>query len=151
VADVTLTRTVYTPTGTLGVIHDETQAYCLTLEDPWNQNKKNISCIPTGLYRVVPHSGTRFKNVWKLLDVPGRADILIHAGNTQANTEGCILLGTSFVPDGAHIAWSQIAIDAMRGYWKAKFNNEFTLLIRDFQSQSAGQKLVHTKPNGPTP
>lgn len=144
-ADLILTRAVYTPTGTLGMIHDDKQAYCVTLEDPWNQNQKNISCIPIGVYEVVPHSGARFKNVWRLLNVPGRAGILIHAGNTQANTEGCILLGTSFVPDGAHIAGSQIALDAMRVYLKAKFNNHFKLEIRDFQTSSGGPRPEYRK------
>jgi hypothetical protein len=29
-----------------------------------------------------------------LINVPGRASIMIHIGNTQADTEGCLMLGT---------------------------------------------------------
>lgn len=66
---------------------------CLTCEDPWNDNKNNISCIPEGIYECRPHSGTRYKNVWWVENVPGRSAILIHQGNTTKNTEGCILVG----------------------------------------------------------
>lgn len=150
-ADLTLTRVLYATTGTLGVLHDDNQAFCVTLEDPWNNNKRNISCIPTGLYNCVPHSGPSFQNVWRLLEVPGRSDILIHAGNTEADTRGCILLGTSFVPDGAHIAGSKIALNAMRQYINVQFAGKFSLMIRDFQSQSGGPQFAHTKAPEPHP
>lgn len=66
-----------------------------TLEEPWKENQRNISCIPTGVYRCTPHNGTRFKDVWRLESVPGRSAILIHAGNTTKDIEGCILVGMS--------------------------------------------------------
>jgi hypothetical protein len=40
-----------------------------------------------------PHNGPRFKDVWRLESVPGRSAILIHAGNTTQDIEGCILVG----------------------------------------------------------
>lgn len=64
-----------------------------TLELPWKDNRPNISCIPTGVYRGGPHNGARFKDVFALQDVPGRAAILIHAGNRTADIQGCILPG----------------------------------------------------------
>lgn len=64
-----------------------------TLELPWRNNRPNVSCIPTGVYRGGPHNGSKYKNVFGLRDVPGRSGILIHAGNRTADIEGCILPG----------------------------------------------------------
>lgn len=71
---------------------------CYTLEDAWRDNRQMVSCIPTGLYEVVPHgwekdSKPRFKRSYRLLDVPNRSAILIHTGNTDKDTHGCILVG----------------------------------------------------------
>lgn len=86
--------------GTQGVVSDLLgNNVCRTLELPWRNNERRISRIEAGTYEVVPHSGTRFKNALKLLDVPGRSHILIHAGNWAGDTSlgfksdslGCIL------------------------------------------------------------
>jgi hypothetical protein len=45
-----------------------------------------------------------------LVDVPGRSDIEIHWGNTEANTRGCILLGDS-IPGANFIGDSRQAFD----------------------------------------
>ena len=66
-----------------------------TLEEPWKDNQRNISCIPPGVYRCTPHNGRKFKGVWRLEGVPNRTAILIHAGNTTRDIEGCILVGLS--------------------------------------------------------
>ena len=69
---------------------------CFTLELPWRQNMRSISCIPAGLYeyktRLSPSKGTM---VLELIDVPNRTFIQIHAGNYTSQIEGCILLGDS--------------------------------------------------------
>jgi hypothetical protein len=107
-------RVLSNANGTLGVLYSQHSALCVTLEDPWRDNQRNISCIPTGTYTVVPHSGTRYKNVWRLEDVPNRSAILIHQGNTTKDTEGCILVGTSFVPDEMAINESRKALQNLR-------------------------------------
>lgn len=142
--ELILTRVTYAKDGTLGVLHDADNAYCVTLEDPWNNNQRGISCIPTGRYKVTPHSGTRFKNVWILHEVPNRTAILIHAGNTQADTQGCILVGTSFVPDETKITGSKVALDNLR----LMLPKEFYITIRDFQSRS-GPSPSYNKPQAP--
>lgn len=54
-----------------------------------------LTAIPAGRYRVISRQSTRFKRKLPcLLDVPGFTDILIHAGNTEHDTQGCVLLGT---------------------------------------------------------
>ena len=66
---------------------------CFTLELPWKDNQRNISCIPAGtyeyIYRISPSNG----EVLQLLSVKDRTFIQIHAGNFTRHTEGCILVG----------------------------------------------------------
>lgn len=69
---------------------------CVTMELPWKNNGKNISCIPVGIYTVVKHTSPKFGSCLKVLDVPGRSEILFHAGNYNKDTHGCILPGKQF-------------------------------------------------------
>ncbi len=91
---LTLQRISSEENCTIGVIYTaDSQPLCFSLEEPWKDNKVGISCIPTGKYLCVPHDGTRFKDVWRLENVPNRTAILIHGGNTTDDIEGCILVG----------------------------------------------------------
>lgn len=87
--------------GTFGVLVVDNYPFCVTLELPWLNNEPKISCIPAGDYRVDLTYSTRFKQyMYRLEDVPKRSGILIHAGNdgggSDADTEGCILLGMGY-------------------------------------------------------
>jgi len=70
---------------------------CKTLELPYLMNIQNISCIPVGLYTVVPRYSEKYKNHYHVIDVDRRDSILIHVGNYKTQTEGCILIGKDFV------------------------------------------------------
>jgi len=94
--ELTLRRVTYHNICVQGVIIHHNRAVMLTLEDAWKGNEPMVSCIPAGLYRCVPHSTAKFPNTWRLEDVPGRSAILFHAGNTDEDTHGCILLGRRF-------------------------------------------------------
>ena len=73
---------------------------CDTLEPTWRDYKHGaqkimgISAIPEGRYAVVITWSPRMKQ-WLplLLGVPMFSGIRIHAGNTAADTAGCILVG----------------------------------------------------------
>lgn len=69
---------------------------CKTLEPPWVNNQRSISCIPPGSYTVHPHNSSKFRNCFWIKNVPGRSEILIHPGNFHSETNGCILVGKEF-------------------------------------------------------
>ena len=78
----------------------EDQYFCDTLEPTCRDYEhgaykvKGRSAIPEGRYAVVISFSPKFKQ-WLpiLLGVPKFDGIRIHAGNTAADTEGCILIG----------------------------------------------------------
>ena len=66
---------------------------CWTLELPNLNNQKRVSCIPKGTYEVVKRSSTKYKAHFHVLNVPNRSYILIHNGNYNYHTKGCLLVG----------------------------------------------------------
>jgi len=82
--------------GTFGVLTFNGVPFCVTLEPADNDNRNNISSIPSGMYECERHSGTRYKNTWEVMDVIGRTKILIHGGNIDTHTKGCILLAEHY-------------------------------------------------------
>lgn len=55
---------------------------------------KGQTAIPTGTYRLRVSESPKFKReLIEVVDVPGFSGIRIHRGNTNADTEGCILPG----------------------------------------------------------
>lgn len=82
---------------------------CCTLELPWLENEKNISCIPAGNYHIRQRYSYRFRDHWHVENVPDRSMILIHSGNYTRDTHGCVLVGRVFtdmdqdgIPDVTH-------------------------------------------------
>jgi hypothetical protein len=70
-----------------------------TLELPWQDNQRRISCIPPGEYMVWKMTPTlkRPYEYFHVQDVPGRDAILFHPGNYTRSILGCVLPGESFV------------------------------------------------------
>lgn len=111
--NITLRRISFSKDApTYGVMILQDIPLCVTVERPWLDNQKNASCIPPGVYKCSPHNGAQFKDVWKLENVPGRSAILIHAGNTSSDVQGCIAVGQAFYNGG--ISNSRMTMDMLR-------------------------------------
>lgn len=87
---------------TLGKLYVNGVYECETLEDAdrrlEDDGEKIYGCtaIPRGTYDLIINWSNRFKKQMPLLlSVPGFAGIRIHPGNVAADTEGCILVGSS--------------------------------------------------------
>jgi hypothetical protein len=66
-----------------------------TLEPLWADNKKNISCIPEGIFNAAVYPSQKYGLTYSV-SVPERSGVLFHAGNTERDTQGCILVGDYF-------------------------------------------------------
>lgn len=94
---LTLER-VYLSDRTLGSIYRNGELICKTLELPWKDNRRAVSCIPEGVYRVIkqPPKPDRAYPYFRLPRVEGRSGILIHRGTNPLHSKGCILVGGRF-------------------------------------------------------
>ena len=110
-------RNIYTQDTTIGVLTIDTNPFtCYTLEDRVRLTKvATQTAIPAGRYRVIITMSLRFKKLMPLLlNVPGFDGIRIHKGNTDQDTDGCLLLGsmTDIKDLSLSVALSSVAFDS---------------------------------------
>lgn len=105
--EITVKRRYRASDYTIGTMYIDGVRFCDTLEDTDRDYNRNGSlddpgegkvmhrtAIPYGTYRVTLRRSPRFgRDLPYLHDVPGFEGILIHRGNTPADTSGCILVG----------------------------------------------------------
>lgn len=105
-----LIRKDFTERSTCGDLLIDDKYFCHTLEDTYRETKiPGETCIPYGTYEVITNWSNRFKRVMPLLlNVPGFEGVRIHAGNTDKDTEGCILLG--YTPGIDYVGSSRAAM-----------------------------------------
>lgn len=103
---LTLKRIALRPTYTIGKLYIDDIYFCDTIEDTVRDLNKNgkfdngekkvhsKTAIPYGIYQIKWTYSPRFKKYTpQLMNVPSFEGIRIHAGNTSADTEGCLILG----------------------------------------------------------
>ena len=85
-----LTRT-YFPEGTNGKLQCEGKLICFTIELPWKNNEKRVSCIPEGKYLIRKRFSQKFQWHLEIEGVENRSLILFHpANNALKELNGCI-------------------------------------------------------------
>jgi len=58
------------------------------------------TCIPRGIYEIIVDFSPKYnKEMPHILDVPGFDGIRIHAGNSDVDSLGCILVGSTVQKD----------------------------------------------------
>lgn len=95
---------------TIGKMYINGDYFCDTLEDRVRDINKNgkfdngevkiagETAIPYGRYQVIVNVSPKFKReLPRLLNVPNFEGILIHRGNTDKDSAGCILVGENKV------------------------------------------------------
>jgi hypothetical protein len=88
--ELILTRT-YFPEGTQGILEWNGKLICYTIELPWLNNQRRVSCVPEGEYILQKRYSKKFGWHLHLKNVPGRSLILIHpANNAKKELLGCI-------------------------------------------------------------
>lgn len=114
---ISLVRYKDTGKSTFGKLFIDGQFQCVTLEDEYRENKVHSETrIPCGTYAIDTRYSPKFSplyghNMLWIKDVPGFDFILIHKGNTEADTAGCVLVGSGVYKDG--IINSKIAYDIL--------------------------------------
>ena len=92
-----LIRDTFTKNSVIGELFINGERICDTLENPYLDNQRNISCIPEGEYpvrlRLARESASRDYLHLLVQDVPNRDWVLVHRGNFPSQTKGCVLVG----------------------------------------------------------
>ena len=104
-----------------------------TIENPWINNKRNISCIPIGRYRCVVYQSPKFGLTFHILNVPGRGEteaIIFHIGNLDDDTRGCIIIGNEF----GELNSEPAVLNSRKGFkrfMETMIDDEFELTVRN--------------------
>ena len=98
-----LARKWFTEKSTIGILYVNDKFFCYTLEDvvrPSGEKIKGQTAIPWGTYKISLTYSKKFDKILPLLaDVPNFTGVRIHSGNTDKDTEGCILVGSTHSND----------------------------------------------------
>lgn len=87
----TLVRRRYHTQGINGDLYIADKLACFTIELPWQENRRNLSCIPPGRYLLTKRYSAQFGQHFLVNEVANRTLILIHpANNALLELRGCI-------------------------------------------------------------
>ena len=129
--ELKLKRVADNEDATFGVLINGNIPFAVTLEPAWEDNKKGISCIPSGPYSCKRVKSPKFGDTFEILDVEGRTHILFHKGNSERNTQGCVLIAEEF----GRLNGKAAVLASGRGFTEfmsiLKEVDEFELIIED--------------------
>lgn len=120
---------------------------CFIIEDEYREHKiLKETRIPADIYKIKVRTWGGFharytrkfpnfhQGMLELVDVPTFKDILIHVGNYESNTEGCLLVNAGVRVDPGNIT-GQSSTHAYQRFYKkvidAALNSDLTIEIFD--------------------
>jgi len=124
-----LTRT-YFPDGTNGKLECEGKLICKTIELPWKNNERRVSCIPEGKYILEKRYSLKYKWHIHVTGVQNRSLILFHpANNAMKELNGCIAPVTKISGPGLGLSSRKAFRKLKDQVYKALERKETVLLI----------------------
>lgn len=105
--------------ATIGSVYVDGRFECFSLEDQFNAVKvAGETRIPAGTYRLKLRTFGRLHDKYRekfvehrgmveLESVPGFTDVLLHIGNTERDSSGCLLVGDGAMASGELTASTQ--------------------------------------------
>jgi len=114
----------YLPNCTISELFFNDSFVCHTIEQPWRSNEPFQSCVPPGIYKLLPISTPNHKDSFILLnhnlgvglnegDAP-RYACLIHVANFPHEVQGCIGPGIELHPNTWGVSRSKDAMLKLR-------------------------------------
>ena len=120
---------------------------CFVIEDEYREHKvPKETRIPPGRYNIIVRAWGGFNNRYQrkfphihqgmleLEDVPGFTDILIHVGNFEHNTDGCLLINAGVRATPNNIV-GQVSVEAYKRFYRkvidAAFSKDLAIEIFD--------------------
>mgnify|MGYP000908342658 FL=1 len=136
---VLIERFAYTPFGTFGrLIYNDARFF--TVERPWADNAKSVSCIPEGVYKMEKYNSPNFGNTYAVVGNTvslfedaryQRSGILFHVANTMDDLKGCIGLGKSL--GWVNNKWAVVSSDkAMKEFFSLNIPHNTSLIIKQY-------------------
>jgi len=120
---IEITRKHFLPTCTVGELVIDGEFLGLTIEDTVRQiagepvaawKIPGVTAIPVGTYPVQITMSNRFKKPLPLLiGVEGFEGVRIHTGNTSKDTEGCIIVGSTWDGTSDFVGGSRVAFEKL--------------------------------------
>ena len=133
---LTVRRFITNEKSTIGRLLIDDVTECYTLEDKDRQLENGgikvpkETAIPRGIYKVIVDWSNRFNRLMPhILDVPQFTGIRIHSGNTDKDTEGCILVGKKVSEDENAVLESKLAYDPLFERIRTAYNNGESILL----------------------
>ena len=108
--EILLKRLFETELSTVGRLFIGGKFFTNTMELLWRDNKRSISCIPKGKYRLKLRETENRGQHLILEGTEPRQFILIHSASTHKDLKGCIALGDVFTINKNEITLSQSKI-----------------------------------------
>lgn len=110
---------------------------CYAIEDEIRERKvKGETAIPYGTYNIGIRYSPRFgPNMLWVKNVPGFEYILIHTGNTDDDTEGCLILGMRI----GQLNGKRAVLDSKAAY------NKFYPLVKASLDKQEHVQITYTK------